>query len=126
MTENEPEEIVEPDETPEELEDTQDFQVNYLEEFRKTGLRDLQYLEAAIDGGRKDLIPHLTAVEEAMALIPDDKRSPRLTEFKDRYEQDRYLDTKLLKEALAKGDLHDAAVPVRNALWRALKSVPSV
>lgn len=115
MTEtNEPEEVVEEPE-----------QAAGLFRFKRSGPNwDLNILDAEIDNGRKDLTRYRDSIDEVLASIKADKRSPRLAEFKEAYTDGRILEMPILNETVEKGDRGGATLEYRTKLRQILNSIP--
>lgn len=86
---------------------------------------NVRMLDRAIDAGRSELKPKVHAIDKAVADLPDDKRSSRVTAFKEAYEKHRVLRMPLLNDAVNKGDRHGTVKKDRDRLQNIIKSVPN-
>ena len=68
-----------------------------IQNFRESGNEwNVNILDRAVEGGRRDVSPKIKALEEAVAGLPDDLKDDRVSEFKETFEKRRVLKMSLL------------------------------
>ena len=93
-------------------------------DFRRSGPNfDVSILDKLISSGRHDLKPYRDSLDDAVAQIPDDKRSPRFAEFREAYNS-RILEMPILKESAQKGDRDGEALEHQGKIRRIINSLP--
>lgn len=95
-----------------------------VQNFRESGNNwNVNILDRAIAGGRRDITPKVEAIEQAVAALPDDIKDENVHKFKEKFENQRVLDMSLLNESV-KGDARKVRVKAqRDELRKIIKSV---
>jgi len=94
-----------------------------VQNFRESGNSwNVNILDRAVAGGRKDIAPKVHAIEKAVKDLPDDVKDTRVKQFKDEFHNNRVLDMKLLNAAVEDGR-SGRVKEQRDKLRAAIKSV---
>lgn len=71
-----------------------------IQNFRESGNEwNVNILDRAVEHGRRDIIPKIKAIEEAVNKLPDDTQDDNVKEFKDTFKSRRVLKMSLLNES---------------------------
>jgi hypothetical protein len=94
-----------------------------VENFRQSGNEwDLNILDRAVEGGRKDIAPKLKAIEQAVKDLPDDLQDEDVNEFIEIFKERRVLKMALLNRA-SEDARKTRVITQRNRLRVLIKSV---
>jgi hypothetical protein len=95
-----------------------------VQNFRESGNEwNVNILDRAVAGGRRDIAPKVKAIEEAVDRLPDDIKDENVKEFKDTFKKRRILKMALLNESV-NNDARKVRVKAgRDELRQIIKSV---
>lgn len=95
-----------------------------IQNFRESGNDwNVNILDRAVAGGRRDVAPKIQAIEEAVAGLPDDIKDENVKEFKETFEKRRILKMSLLNDSVNNDARKVRVKASRDELRRLIKSV---